>query len=153
MRLSTILAMFICLVWALPAEARSHRHHHPFHHYAHHHGVRSGTLANYSGRGGRPHAWCGWQMRQWYGGGPELNLARNWAHVGTNAGNPAIGVIVVWAHHVGRIVGGGPGHWLIQSGNDGHAIRTRQRSVAKAIAFRWPGGAHTTRRVHIVHAG
>lgn len=88
----------------------------------------------------RPHAWCGWYMRQ------ELrvadrryNLARNWAGYGSPAHGPAIGAIVVWSHHVGRIIGkSARGEWIVQSGNDGHAVRSRPRSVARAIAFRWP---------------
>jgi hypothetical protein len=88
--------------------------------------------------GGRPAAWCGWYMRQKVGAdpGPEYNLARSWAHYGSNAGGPSIGTIVVWRHHVGRIVGQVNGQWIVESGNDGHAVRTRPRSLAGAIAFR-----------------
>lgn len=86
----------------------------------------------------RPSAWCGWQMRQWHpnAGGSELNLARNWAKVG-HAVNAQIGAIVVWYHHVGEIVGKtSNGEYIIRSGNDGHAVRERPRSIAGAIAFR-----------------
>jgi len=88
--------------------------------------------------GGRPGAWCGWYMRQQVGSdpGPQYNLARSWAHYGSNAGGPTIGAIVVWRHHVGKIVGRENGLWIVQSGNDGHAVRTRPRSLAGAIAFR-----------------
>jgi hypothetical protein len=88
--------------------------------------------------GGRPRAWCGWYMRQQVGGdpGPQYNLARSWAHYGSNAGGPTVGAIVVWRHHVGKIVGRENGQWIVQSGNDGHAVRTRPRSLAGAIAFR-----------------
>ncbi|MEO6779955.1 MAG: hypothetical protein ABI196_03395 [Bradyrhizobium sp.] len=68
--------------------------------------------------------------------GPSYNLARSWAHYGYNAGGPSVGAIVVWRHHVGKIVGHENGQWIVQSGNDGHAVRTRARSVAGAIAFR-----------------
>src|ERR1700722_1107469 len=36
------------------------------------------------GLGGRPAAWCGWEMRQLVGSDPgaSYNLARNWAHWG-----------------------------------------------------------------------
>ncbi len=68
--------------------------------------------------------------------GPEYNLARSWAHYGMNAGGPSVGTIVVWPHHVGKIVGQENGKWIVQSGNDGHAVRTRPRSLAGAIAFR-----------------
>jgi len=88
--------------------------------------------------GGRPAAWCGWYMRQQVGSdpGPQYNLARSWAHYGSNAGGPSVGTIVVWSHHVGKIVGRENGQWIVQSGNDGHAVRTRPRSLAGAIAFR-----------------
>jgi hypothetical protein len=66
-----------------------------------------------------------------------FNLAANWAHYGRAAAAPGPGVIVVWPHHVGQIVAyAGNGQWLVQSGNDGHAVRTRPRSLAGAIAFR-----------------
>lgn len=87
--------------------------------------------------------WCGIYMMQYTGIKKEgLALARNWARVGVNAGGPAVGVVVVWPHHVGMIVGrSASGQWLVHSGNDGNAIRTRARSVASAIAFRAIGGS------------
>ena len=90
------------------------------------------------GYGARPSAWCGWEMRQLVGGdpGPSYNLARNWAHWG-HAGPAGVGAVVVWAHHVGKIVGQTDGEWVIESGNDGHRVRTRPRSIAGAIAIRW----------------
>ena len=88
--------------------------------------------------GGRPSAWCGWEMRQLVSGdpGPSFNLARNWAHWG-QAGPAGVGAVVVWSHHVGKIVGQDGGEWIIESGNDGNRIRTRPRSIAGAIAIRW----------------
>src|SRR5271170_1338095 len=114
------------------AEARSGHDLHRHHHYA---GGR-----HYAGR---PGAWCGWYMRSQVGSdpGPSFNLARSWAHYGSNAGGPAVGAIVVWRHHVGKIVGQQNGQWIVQSGNDGHAVRTRPRSLAGAIAFRNAYGA------------
>jgi hypothetical protein len=113
----------LCLIGS-SAEARSRHHHHSggSHHYA-----------------GRPAAWCGWYMRTQVGSdpGPSFNLARSWASYGSNAGGPSVGAIVVWRHHVGKIVGQENGQWIVQSGNDGHAVRTRPRSMAGAIAFRW----------------
>jgi len=87
---------------------------------------------------GRPAAWCGWEMRRLVGSdpGPSFNLARNWVHWG-RPGPAGVGAIVVWSHHVGKIVGQENGQWLIESGNDGHALRTRSRSIAGAIAIRW----------------
>ncbi len=93
----------------------------------------------YSGRNdGRPSAWCGWEMRRLVGSDPgqTYNLARNWAHWG-RSGPAGVGAVVVWPHHVGKIVGQENGEWVIESGNDGHALRTRPRSIAGAIAIRW----------------
>jgi hypothetical protein len=91
-----------------------------------------------AGRGGRPRAWCGWQMRQLVGGdpGPEFNLARNWESWG-RAGPAGVGAVVVWPHHVGKIVGQENGMWIIQSGNDGNRVRTRPLPISGAIAIRW----------------
>jgi len=88
----------------------------------------------------RPRAWCGWWMRRHLGvADVRGNLARWWASYGSNAGGPAVGALVVWAHHVGKITGQGPrGTWIVLSGNDGHAVRERPRSLRGAIAFRWP---------------
>jgi len=81
---------------------------------------------------------------------PAGNLARWWAGYGTRANGPAVGVIVVWARgrrsgHVGIITGRNERGWIVKSGNDGHAVRERVRSVANAIAFRWPTGAMASR--------
>jgi len=94
-----------------------------------------------SGRmaGGRPRAWCGWYARSLVGSdpGPEYNLARNWARWG-RAASPGVGVMVVWAHHVGMITGrSADGQWIVKSGNDGGGVaHERPRSIAGAIAFR-----------------
>src|SRR3984893_18863476 len=106
MRILMAATAVLCLIGP-SAEARSH-HHHYGNHYA-----------------GRPHAWCGWFMRGQVGSdpGPSFNLARSWAHYGSNAGGPSVGVIVVWRHHVGKIVSHEDGQWIIQSGNDGGAGR------------------------------
>lgn len=68
----------------------------------------------------------------------RFNTAREWARYGSPADGPAVGVIVVWRSHVGRIVGGSAGAWIVRSGNDGHAVRERVRDLRGAIAFRWP---------------
>jgi hypothetical protein len=49
-----------------------------------------------------------------------------------------IGAIVVWPQHVGCIVGQQGGTWVVESGNDGNAIRTRPRSLHGVIAIREP---------------
>lgn len=68
----------------------------------------------------------------------EYNLARAGRYIGMVAGGPAIGVIVVWWHHVGIITGRTAQGWLVKSGNDGGRVRERVRSLRGAIAFRWP---------------
>jgi hypothetical protein len=126
---SFLAATALLCAFAPGAEARSHHQRHHHYSYRHHHSQ------HYAGR---PSAWCGWYMRTQVGSdpGPSYNLARSWTHYGSNAGGPSIGAIVVWRHHVGRIVGRENGQWIVQSGNDGHAVRTRPRSIANAIAFR-----------------
>jgi hypothetical protein len=111
--------------------------HRTSHHHAHY--AAAGSIPVSGGAvGPRPYAWCGWFMRTIYGGGPEYNLAANWAHRGSPAGGPCVGAVVVWPHHVGVITGkSADGKWIIKSGNDGHAVRERPRSVAGAIAFRF----------------
>ncbi len=86
----------------------------------------------YSGVGPRPAKWCGWWMRTQKGGGPEYNLAANWRRYGSPA-SPQIGAVVVWSHHVGMITGrAANGQWIVTSGNDGGAVRSRARSIAGA---------------------
>lgn len=167
MKLTTItLAVAAACVFAQSAEARGYHHHQRYayrnfahhysaHHYEHHrYARRHGHAWRYAaeprggyavrriayrggGYGGRPRAWCGWYMRHLLGvSDPSYNLARNWAHWG-HSGAAGVGAVVVWAHHVGKIVGQENGQWVIQSGNDGHAVRTRPRSIAGAIAIRW----------------
>lgn len=87
----------------------------------------------HSGVGPRPRAWCGWWMRTQRGGGAHLNVAWNWRNYGRPS-SPQVGAVVVWRHHVGEIVGrAGNGQWIVRSGNDGGAVRTRARSVSGAI--------------------
>jgi hypothetical protein len=83
--------------------------------------------------GPRPKRWCGWWMRTQFGGGPEYNVAWNWRKRGVAAA-PHVGAVVVWRHHVGMIVGmNDRGQWLVKSGNDGGAVRTRARSIKGAV--------------------
>ncbi len=155
MKKKLVAALFACaalFVFSPDAQARPHRHHsvhrhHTGHRVAHafarHHGRRHRGRAH-AGRGGRPAAWCGWWLGQHLGmPRRDLWLARNWASVGHNAGRPGIGVVVVWAHHVGIITGRAGAKWVIKSGNDGHTVRERPRSIAGAIAFRQVGGGAT----------
>ena len=156
-----VVAAAAVMMFAPSAHAREHYHHHSHHaarhvyarsHYRIYARSRSGQAMHsaagwtsdelaHSSRSsyrGRPAAWCGWEMRRLVGAdpGPSYNLARNWSHWG-RPGRAGIGAVVVWAHHVGKIVGQENGQWVIESGNDGHALRTRPRSIAGAIAIRW----------------
>lgn len=87
----------------------------------------------------RPHAWCGWYARHYLVSrdpGPLFNLARAWAHWG-QATVASVGAMVVWPHHIGKITGrDANGNWIVKSGNDGHRVRERARSLKGAIAFR-----------------
>lgn len=139
---SLLLTAAVACSMASPAQAAHH-------HHRRHHQIQAST--GLFGDFGRPTAaprvaadpraarWCGWQMRRMVGTdpGPTFNLARNWAHWGSAASGPSIGVVVVWSHHVGKIVGQENGQWIVQSGNDGGAVRARPLSLAHAIAFRW----------------
>jgi hypothetical protein len=101
-------------------------------------GSRTHAIHQVRVSGGRPRAWCGWYARSLVGRDPGVayNLARNWARWGRPSG-PAVGVMVVWSHHVGMITGRtSDGQWIVKSGNDGHGVRERPRSLAGAIAFR-----------------
>jgi hypothetical protein len=152
------VAVAATLALAQSAEARTHHRHHVRLHEAGRHSMAQHTqyfgeenyayAGTFSGArqetgsshhlGGRPSAWCGWEMRQLVSSdpGPSYNLARNWVHWG-RSGPAGVGAVVVWPHHVGKIVGQENGQWLVQSGNDGHAVRTRVRSIAGVIAIRW----------------
>jgi hypothetical protein len=102
-------------------------------------GVRQASL----GASGdpRPKAWCGWWLRHYLGVADRAyNRASQWIHYGTNAHGPGSGVIVVWWHHVGIITGGSMDHWVVKSGNDGHAVQERERSLRGVIAYRLPNG-------------
>lgn len=162
MKLTTLMAAVAAtLVIAQNAEAREHYYRHgAYSHVSRHVYVHRNSAPRYfdsassefgygtsaavttatfhGGYGGRPAAWCGWAMRQLVGSdpGPQYNLARNWARWG-HAGPAGVGAVVVWPHHVGKIVGQENGQWVVQSGNDGHRMRTRPLPISGAIAIRW----------------
>jgi hypothetical protein len=84
----------------------------------------------------RPKAWCGFYARHnlvTHDPGIAYNLASNWRHYGRPSPVPCLNCMVVFNHHVGKIVGPCHGYnCVITSGNDGGAVRTRERSVAGA---------------------
>lgn len=113
-----VLVAVVCLFFIASSDAEARQRH------RRHHGL----------------PWCGIYYSKITGRAHrrDLWLARNWAREGSPAGGPAIGATVVWPHHVGKIVGrASNGQWIVHSGNDGGRVRTRPRSIAGAIAFRW----------------
>jgi hypothetical protein len=151
-KLVVVLALLATVVLFPQSSAQARGHHyrqgakHAHAARSHHgHGYRAHRFARRNGArvarsGGRPSAWCGW----WLGNHLGMNkrnlwLARNWASVGSNAGGPGVGVVVVWRHHVGVITGRSGSGWIVKSGNDGNRVRERVRSISGAIAFRRVG--------------
>ena len=99
-------------------------------------------LAAAASESGRPSdcyhiPWCGCWLRHHFGlADRALNLARAWASIG-HATSAHAGAIVVWSHHVGVLQSDERnGSAMVLSGNDGHAVRERERSLRGAIAFR-----------------
>lgn len=152
---STLLTTAAVSLSLTATEASAHSVHqrHAYHHQRWNHAsYRRGPAANDGGsfHGSNAAAararglpWCGAEMADELGihgqQGRELWIARNWARVGT-ATSAHVGAVVVWAHHVGRIVGQEGGKWVVRSGNDGGGVRSRARSLAGAIAIRDVGG-------------
>jgi hypothetical protein len=83
--------------------------------------------------------WCGCWLRHAFGiGDRSLNLAIAWARVGAPA-SPDNANVVVWRHHVGKLLAHDNGRILVQSGNDGGAVRTRwlsPRILGGVVAYR-----------------
>jgi len=100
---------------------------------------------------GCPHAWCGCWLAMQYGfSGAKaraLWLARNWAAMFPRTAL-APGAVAVFARgrggHVGKVVDVAPGKILLQSGNDGRAVRTRWRSTRGLIAAVSPHGSYAS---------
>ncbi|MGH6878003.1 MAG: hypothetical protein ACREHV_11600 [Rhizomicrobium sp.] len=128
-----------------------HWHHRVWHHRPIHHRRRHERRVVFhracSGSGNVARArcmglpWCGAYLSDYFGIhgrlGRMLWVARNWAVLfGHRVFGPALHVVVVWPHHVGLIVGRQNGRWIVLSGNDGHQVRERARSLRGAIAFR-----------------
>jgi len=142
-KLASALVLFTSVLAFSTVDAQARGRHHGIHaarHGAHKHHARAFAhrrFGRHEGRSGRPSAWCGWWLGQHLGmSDRSLWLARNWRSAGSNAGGPEVGVVVVWPHHVGIITGREGSGWIVKSGNDGHTVRERVRSIAGAIAFR-----------------
>lgn len=151
-KLGLVFVMFAALLFSSNAEAH-HRHHHRHHrhHYSHHlvhkyatydrsraHDTQINSYDRPRDCYGIP--WCGCWLRHEFGfANTVLNLAAAWSHVGQPASIDTANV-VVWPHHVGKLLKHDGNHILVKSGNDGHAVRTRWRTTAGVIAFRRVGG-------------
>jgi len=152
-----LMGLAVGIVSSTPASACSQHDIHPCSsvraadHYAHsgrhapapryatstqRHAARANNT-RYAGRDGRPGRWCGWYMRQRKGvADRRYNLAHNWSRWGSPT-KPRAGAVVVWRSHVGEIVSYDGGcKAVVHSGNDGGAVRTRERNICNAIAFR-----------------
>lgn len=106
-------------------------------------------LTTQAAAGGRPsqcppRLWCGCAAAIKVFGEPRRDLwsARAWLKLGRPVPHPAPGAVVVYARgkrggHVGIVVSVvGPGRIIMWSGNDGNAIRTRERSTAGVLGYR-----------------
>ncbi len=158
MKKKLVSALFLCAgVIAFSQTDAQARPHHKRHYSSHHASkapgvhvrraakkhrfARRGRLSAAHASGGRPARWCGWWLGRHLGQSDRrLWVARNWASVGSSAGGPGIGVVVVWRNHVGVITGRAGSQWIVKSGNDGRAVRERPRNISNAIAFRHVGG-------------
>jgi uncharacterized protein (TIGR02594 family) len=65
--------------------------------------------------------------------------ARSFARYGRAASGPAPGVIAVWPHHVGFVVGAvAPGRIRVISGNHNHRVAESTYATRGVMAFRYP---------------
>src|ERR1700730_16728338 len=92
---------------------------------------------------GHSRAWCALLAnmvlaRTGYGGTASA-AARSFARYGRAASGPAPGVIAVWPHHVGFVVGAvAPGRIRVISGNHNHRVAEGTYSTRSVMAFRYP---------------
>jgi uncharacterized protein (TIGR02594 family) len=92
---------------------------------------------------GHSRAWCALfanmvLARTGYGGTGSA-AARSFARYGRAASGPAPGVIAVWPHHVGFVVGAvAPGRIRVISGNHNHRVAEGTYSTRSVMAFRYP---------------
>lgn len=122
-----IIVVVIAIVGAFMVRA-SHAHTR-FHHYNPH------AYHNYSDP--RPHAWCGWFLRQKLGiADRSYNLAINWLHYGHPALGPCIGCIAIGRHHVAKIVGRQGNQWVTEDGNYNGRVHVGPRRLSWVIAYR-----------------
>ena len=95
---------------------------------------------------GQSRAWCAvfanmvLKRTGYHGTGSAA--AVSFARYGRPAAGPAPGVIAVWPHHVGFVVGAsGPGRIRVVSGNHNHRVEESTYATRSVMAFRYPDGA------------
>ena len=95
----------------------------------------------------RPQMWCGWWLSHHLGyKDRNLYYVLNWLNDKRfmRVPGPAVGQIAVFRRgkrggHIGIVKGvPGPGKIILLSGNDGNAVRQRERSTAGIIAYLAP---------------
>jgi uncharacterized protein (TIGR02594 family) len=95
----------------------------------------------------RPSMWCGWWLAHHLGyNDSKLHYVLNWLDDKrfTRVAGPAVGQIAVFRRgkrggHIGIVKGvPGPGKIILLSGNDGNAVRQRERLTAEVIAYLVP---------------
>ena len=102
---------------------------------------------------GQSRAWCAvfanMVLKRTGFHGTGSAAAVSFARYGRPAAGPAPGVIAVWPHHVGFVVGsGGPGRIRVVSGNHNHRVEESTYSTRSVMAFRYPdGGGRSITRV------
>ena len=102
---------------------------------------------------GQKRAWCAvfanmvLKRTGYHGTGSAA--AVSFARYGRPAAGPAPGVIAVWPHHVGFVVGSnGPGRIRVVSGNHNHRVEESTYATRGVMTFRYPdGGGRTIARV------
>jgi uncharacterized protein (TIGR02594 family) len=102
---------------------------------------------------GQSRAWCAvfanmvLKRTGYHGTGSAA--AVSFARYGRPAAGPAPGVIAVWPHHVGFVVGSsGPGRIRVVSGNHNHRVEESTYATRSVMTFRYPdGGGRSIARV------
>ncbi len=152
--LLTVVISLFAITLAKPAQASHHRHHHQSHkhyahrhyrHYARHHRQHNDVVsAHVASNEGRPAdcygiPWCSCWLRHYLHVALGLvdNRAISWLHWGHAVSGPQPGAVGVERHHVFQVVKvTKSGRVLAISGNDSHAVRTRERSTRNVISWR-----------------
>jgi uncharacterized protein (TIGR02594 family) len=94
---------------------------------------------------GQSRAWCAvfanMVLKRTGFHGTGSAAAVSFARYGRPAAGPAPGVIAVWPHHVGFVVGAsGPGRIRVVSGNHNHRVEESTYTTRSVMAFRYPDG-------------